>query len=173
MHWTLLALVLAPARAALGAAPPYAGAVRIAFHVQQAAVVAYPVGLAALALVVLLRRPAWPAFAVYGGLVAYLAASYPGLRGPALLLAYQRLDLAVVLFVAGAVVTWWWRRERPGLEVVSVLLLGGMQAGKLLARVDPVIHWEDFVAVLYLVAYGVIAVLHVGVLWDSRRPSSP
>lgn len=164
IHWALLVLVLAPARSALGAAP-YEGWSRVAFHVQQGAVLAYPVGLAALALVVLLRRAPWSAFAVYGASLAGLVASYPGLRGRELALAYQRIDLVVTIVVIGAVVMWWWRREVPRITVVSTLVLGLMQAGKLLALRDPFRHW-DFAGVLYLVAYGALLVLHLEeVVW--------
>lgn len=59
---------------------PYTGVARLAFHVEQATGLVWPVGVAAVALVVLARRSPWPAFVAGGVAVVVRGALYPWLR---------------------------------------------------------------------------------------------
>lgn len=60
---------------------PFTGVARLAFHVEQAAGLVWPIGVAAVALVVLTRRPAWPAFAAGAAVLIARIVAYPWLRG--------------------------------------------------------------------------------------------
>ncbi len=176
VHWALAAWVLAPARAALGTAP-YAGASRVAFHIQQAAVVARPVGLAALAAVVLLSPPAArlaarAASGVYAASVAALALAYPALRGDALGRVYFGAELAALLAAGGALAAWWPRRAWPTLTEGTVLVVGVLQIGVVIAWRRSFAGFPA-AALVMIVAFAALLFLHAGeLLWDSRQPSS-
>src|SRR5262249_10123940 len=66
--------------------PPFSGAARIAFHIDEALFLSSSAGLAATVIVLFTPRP-WRALlpiVAWAGLVAYLATHYPEVRGEAL-----------------------------------------------------------------------------------------
>ena len=90
---------------------PYSGLARLLFHVEQAAGLVWPVGVAAVALLVLARRPAWPAFVAGAAVMAARVALYPWLRQERL--AWLLLGEQVALV---ALCAWAWlqlRQQRP------------------------------------------------------------
>lgn len=100
---------------------PYAGSVRLAFHVEQAGSLVWHAGVAACFLVVLARLPAWPAAVAWLAAVAVRIVGYsitdpvtglPWLRGEERL-AWPLLVEQVAIIVLGL---WAWRRlkrQRP------------------------------------------------------------
>lgn len=84
---------------------PYTGVARLLFHGEQAAGLAWHVGVAAVALVVLARRSPWPAFVAGAVAVVVRVALYPWLRQERL--AWLLLGEQVALVALGI---WAWRR---------------------------------------------------------------
>lgn len=164
--------VLAPARARLAGAP-FTGLPRAAFHVEEAGFLLWPAGVAALSIVVFLRRRAWPVVIVYGLAVLALAATYPVTRGPTLRRAYLGLELAALAVALGCFVMWVWRKEAATLTRATVLLLAvveliivaGPYASGLFAS------WGIAQAV-YATLYVVLVLLHGVGSWGSSKPSS-
>lgn len=72
--------MLVPARAALGAEPPYPWPMRGWYFVELAMRTAAPFAVIAAALFVFLRRSPWPAVVGWVAASAYLCAMYPELR---------------------------------------------------------------------------------------------
>jgi hypothetical protein len=172
--------ILQPTRAANGGAP-FEGLVRVAFHVHQALFLAYPAALAVLCLVVLGPRDgAWRSgkgwrwvLAAYLVTFAALVAGYPTIRGPVLPWVYGLAETAVAVAVAVSIVSWWLRSEPTSLFELSVLVLGIVQAGALVAYVDPFgIGWL-FAGIARSVAWAALVLVHVGVvLWERSSSSS-
>lgn len=167
------ALALVPARAALGVGPPFSGAVRVVFHVTQALLTAYPIGLLAAIAVVLLGAGlhvlhlagAWTL------LVVAMAMGYPTLRGVHLQHVYLGLQVATQIGSWIVVVVWALRRRREPLMLTEMLLLlllvvdavvtAGPYAGKLFTIWPSV--WS-----LYLVE-GIFCVV-LQAIWIRNRP---
>jgi hypothetical protein len=160
--------VLAPARA-LGNTP-FTGAARVAFHLEQTLFLAWPAGLAAIGLVVLAGRRPWPAVAGHALATVGLALTYPAFRGPALASVYLSLELVALGAFAAAALAWWGRRERPSLTEGSVLLLGFVELGAVVAYRQPFGAGWEWAQVIYLVAFSTLIGLHLGELWTSSRP---
>jgi hypothetical protein len=110
-HRALRLAVLEPARTAAAGAP-FTGGVRAVGHVVTALGLTWPVGLAALAVAVLLRRRVWPAVVLWLVVSMMLAITYPTTRGPVLARALLACELAAVVVVLGAIVSWWRTPER-------------------------------------------------------------
>ena len=70
-----------------------------------------------------------------------------------------------------AAISWSARRVRPTLTEGTVLVLGLIEIGHVLAWTDPFRGW-DLPTGLYLVAYGALAVVHAGELWLPRASRS-
>lgn len=92
--------------------PPYEGAQRVFFHVDQALFLASTAGLAALAIVLCVERRA---LALLPGLawiaaVAYLSTHYPAVRGDALRRFYLAADLVAFAVAIASIASLWWRR---------------------------------------------------------------
>jgi hypothetical protein len=153
--------------------PPFVGAARAAFHVDQAIELSWSAGLAALVIVVFSRRRWFVALIglVWTGAVAYLATHYPEVRGEALLKGYFAAELATVTVAAGLIITWTWRREPPTPARICVLCVCIADLITLLAgawRWGYWIHWE-LNQVAFALTYATIAVYQV-IIW--RRISS-
>ena len=104
--------------------PPFSGAARIAFHIDEALFLSSSTGLAAIVIVLFAAR-LWRAvlpIVAWAGLVAYLATHYPEVRGEALRDVYLGADLATLTVAAGAIITWTWRRASPTPAHICVLL---------------------------------------------------
>jgi hypothetical protein len=152
----------------LAAPGPYTGLTRSAFHVEQALLLAWPFGLAALAWIIFGRRSPRLAARLYLVTAVALAAAYPHVRGPRLRLCYLAIEIATLLAAAAAVAVWAWRRERPRLEHGVVLCLLGVGAAKL----KPVWGGDLFTSwarswPMHAALYAGITLLHVGALWPS------
>lgn len=165
-------LVFAPARAAL-AGRPFVGWTRAVFHIDELLFLAWPFGLAAVACIAFFERPRRAVaalFTAYALACAVLAAGYPTIRGGRLAGVYAAVQLAalVVVLVAGAGA--WARRAHPELTMGSVMILGGVEAGAVLAWGHaPMPFGWDFAATVYLVGYGALFLVHLGVvLWPPR-----
>jgi len=101
-------LVLDPARAALGPVPPFEGALRGLWHLDQALFLALPVGLAltALRLFGVAIVPLVHVVGAAGFGEAVLAVGYPTLRGKLLGMIYVGVALACQGVTWGAVIRW-------------------------------------------------------------------
>lgn len=174
VHWALAALVLAPARVALGVAP-YAGWSRLAFHAQQACFLAWPALLAGLGAVVFLderaaRRGVRAIAVIYGAAVLVLAIAYPSVRGLALARAYVGAELAGLFAVVGAGVVWWRRREAATLTEGTVMTLGAFHVGAVVAARAPWGAGWDFAVIVLAFTYGALILVHLSELqpWARR-----
>lgn len=131
---TIGALVLRPYRAAHWPAP-YTGAARVAFHLEQAAFIAWPAIVCALAWSSLSRSRAWPVLASWSAAAAALVLLYPEVRGEPLGRVYRALTVLAVLGGAAALLRVTRAPGRAG--IVSLALLAGVAAelaGPYLAR---------------------------------------
>jgi hypothetical protein len=153
--------------------PPFTGAARVAFHVDEAIELSWAAGLAALAIIVFAgRRFAGVAIGLlWVATVAYLATHYPEIRGDALREVYLAVELAALAVAAGSIVSWTWRREPPTPARISVLAICLTDGITLLAgawRWGFWVHWELNQAAFALL-YATIAAYQV-IIW--RRISS-
>ncbi len=101
-------VILDPARVAMGSGPPFEGAVRVVWHVDQALFLALPVGLA-LAALQLFRVVYVPLVHVLGAASlceTVLALGYPTLRGKTLGMVYVGVALACQAVTWGSVGRW-------------------------------------------------------------------
>lgn len=187
--WTLAADLLraafmvwgwAPARAALGPEPALAGWPRIAHHLDQALLLTWPAGLAALAVVVFLpqlRRRALGALALgYAAAVALLVTTYPDNR-PLLARLYALAFLAGVVGVIVAAVAWTRRRMQPRPEHATTLILGlldlALFAGPFAPPApQPFARW-NLAQLVYVMTWSALALLHGGFLWGGLLRSPP
>lgn len=155
------------ARAVYSAAPrPFAGSARVAFHVGQAAFLGYPAVIAGLCLVVLAKRPAWPAIAAWAASSAALAMAYPTVRGALLGRVYAVAEVV-------ALVTCLLCASRPRLgapsEAVALALvgiLGGEIIGGFLSG-EPFASWT-LPQAAHVVGYAVISLIQGRELWARR-----
>ncbi len=162
---------LRPAHIAAGDGA-FTGWARVVGHVDEALFLAYPAGLAALALWVLLKRRPWPVLAVYGATLAALVLGYPTVRGPLLGRVYSAVELAAVAVWLGGVVTWVRRRDVPTLASGVTLLLGAVEIVTLLPfKKGPFAYWPIAQA-SYMTLYVVLIVLYGGALWGRGSSSA-
>jgi hypothetical protein len=170
----LFVLALAPGHALAGAGP-LQGWYRVAGHVHAALFLAWPAALAGTSLHVFLRRPAWPAAAVWAVVSAALAAAYPLTRGAVLARVYTAAELASVMVGVGAVATWAPRREAPTPAHVVVALVLVAEIVAIVAgpwRFNLFGAWP-LAQLAYATIFGVLVVLQGGLLWirsSSRAP---
>lgn len=109
-------------------ADPLAGWARAAAHLDDLLFLAWPAGLAVVAVHVLARAPRWswaPAAAL-AAIVAGLAGAYPVTRGDVLRRCYLAAELAALAVGVFGVVQWARRGERatPALLCAAFLVLG-------------------------------------------------
>lgn len=162
---------------------PFSGAARVAWHGGQAAFAAYPWAVAAVALLVLAKRPRWSCV-VGAGWLAYEALLVTGyraleLRGSRLGLVYLAAQALLVTGMGATVVPWWrqwwarWTADQvvPSLTEALVALAAGIElvilAGPLLlGRPWDNARWITLARPAYATYY-VIAILVQGVrLWS-------
>lgn len=154
--------------------PPFVGAARVAFHIDQAIELSWPAGLAGVAILLFAQRrwlALFPALA-WAGAVAYLATHYPAIRGEELRLVYLAAELAALAVSAASIVTWGWRRKSPTPAQVCTLLVCLVDGGLLFAGAQRWGFWSRWdlqqyaCSLLYLVLtrYQVIS-------WRSLSPS--
>jgi hypothetical protein len=92
-------------------APPFTGAARIAFHVDEALFLASAVSLSVAAIVLCVERRAlaWLPTLAWVVAVAYLATHYPEIRGESLRKFYLAAELAALAASVASLATLWWR----------------------------------------------------------------
>jgi hypothetical protein len=155
----------------LGSLGPYEGARRLAFHADELGFLAWPAGLAALALIVFGHRRPWPAFAVWGAVGAALVALYPSdlVRSAGLQRVYLVAYVMGFAAVAAQGVAWWnAKRDKPGPESAVLLLLGLVDLAGLVAFYGSVFdRWAVYVVPVNIVLYLVISAVEGGFLWQS------
>jgi hypothetical protein len=153
---------------------PFAGASRVAFHVDQTMELSWSAGLAALAIWLFAKRRALallPALA-WAGAVAYLATHYPAIRGEALRLVYLGAELAALAVAAASIVTWGWRRESPTPVQVCTLLVCLVDGGLLLAGAQRWGFWSRWDLQQYACSLLYLALTTYQVMtWRSLLPS--
>jgi hypothetical protein len=154
--------------------PPFTGAARVAFHVDEAIGLSAPTAMAITAIMLFVRRP-WlsllPGLA-WVGAVAYLATHYPAIRGEALRLVYLGAELAALAVSAASIVTWGWRRESPTPARVCSLLVCVVDGGMLIAGAQRWGFWSRWDLQQYAISLLYLALATYQVMsWKSLSPS--
>ena len=165
----LQVFILAAARAA--GRVPYVGLERVAYHIgEQALFVAWPFGIAALALWTFRRIHPRVAAVVWIAVVAGLALAYPNLRGENLARAYCAITVAALLVGIGVTVAWWFRRTRPQPPEIAAMLFIAGEVGVVILGPYAVGHVREYWPVsqgLYTGLYATLFALEVA--WSRRR----
>lgn len=167
---------------------PYAGLARLMFHAEQAGGLVWPVGVAAVALVVLAKRPAWPALVAGAALLVGRVAAYPWLRGDRLawlLLAEQVALVGLCIWAAFQLPRHTRTVERAPAPVLlehhkAMLFIVAMEASMLagphlLRRVDgygtqPFTLWW-LAQIGYSALFAGLAIAQWRWTWQARRQS--
>lgn len=155
--------------------PPYAGLARVAFHVGEACVVTWPVGLAAASLVIFCKLSVRPVLIPARLLLWALILGYPfPFRGHALGLVYAVVSgCAFVVGAAGAVVSLL-GKGRP--TVTESVLVGAVCAeGLTLAgpHLGDVFRDWQLAQLGYGVFYVAAILIQSEALWGSLKRSGP
>jgi hypothetical protein len=170
IDWTRLAI----ARAAHfdHAVRPHEGAVRLAFHLDELGFVAWPAGLAALALVLFTGQRPRPAFVAWAMLGAALVVLYPAdlVRGAGLQRVYLVAHLAALFVAVAALERWSRRREEPGPELAVMLVLAAVDVLRLVPYAGSIFgSWAGLVQPANVALYGTLAAVQGGTIWVSSR----
>lgn len=163
-----------PAYAALAGAPA-TGWLRCAFNVEQALFLAWPAGLAAVALWVYLKQRPWiVALGYVEWVLAIAGLGYPAIRGDLLSKAYLAFELACLLVAVGAIVHWIaFRKDPPRVSHWIVALMVGTEVVGLIAgawRFGIFTAWT-LAQVSYCMLYAVLIAINGAVLWVWPNPS--
>jgi hypothetical protein len=113
--------------------PPFTGAARVAFHIDEAIGISTLAAMAITAILLFLRRR-WLALLpglAWAGAVAYLSTHYPEVRGEALRRVYLAVELAALAIAAASIITWSWRREPPTPARICMLAVCVVDGGML------------------------------------------
>lgn len=155
-------------------APPHQGTALLAVYANRALFLVWPGTLAALALRVLARAPAWPAGLAYLAASAYAIGSYPELRFESLRKFYLGVELTALLIGFVSMFAYGrraWRKESPDISVVCASLLVAAHFVAVLSTyggpVFPVTAWLPMRAA-YLVILSTVVLLQGGTLWLQR-----
>lgn len=167
-------LVFTPARDALRAqgldpaAVPFTGWERVAVDLDGALFIAWPAGVAALAIWAFTKRRPWGVAIAYAGAVAFMVATYP--RGADLQRFYLAVELAAMCASLGCLLIWFRSREPLSLRtlatgiIVSVelaMVTGGPYRGNIF------LTWQRAQQILIVMFMALIAV-HAASIWRSR-----
>lgn len=152
---------------------PHAGLARLAFHVDEAGFIAWPFGLAALAIVVFGGRPRpWFVLAAYVATLAGLVALYPSayVRAEGLQRVYLAAFLASFALYVATLARWGGLRAKPSSEHAVLLILGALDLARLLAFRGSIFeHWAAYALPVNVVSFGLISAVQGGFLWTSSR----
>jgi hypothetical protein len=154
-----------------GAPRPHVGMVRLAFHADELGFLAWPAGLAALALVVFAARRSWPVLAVYLATWAALVALYPSawVRGDGLRRVYLAAFLVGLLTYVASLAKWGAKRVKPEAEHAVLLVLGATEVARILSFSAPIVaRWGAWMPPGNGVLYAVIAAMEGVFLWTQR-----
>jgi len=149
--------------------PPLTGWVRIAGDVDTALYVAWPIGIAAVALTTLAQRSMRPAIFAYFIVVAGLMIGYPTIRGDVLRKVLLGIELASMLVGIASILAWRRRRERSTTATLCTSILVAGHFGTVLSGPYRFgLFGEAWVLaqVAYLLIYAVVIVLQAGSLWE-------
>jgi hypothetical protein len=168
-------LVIAPARDAIRtqgldpAAVPFTGWERVAVDIDGALFIAWPAGVAALAIWVFTKRRPWGVLIAYAAVMAFMVATYP--RGADLQRLYLAVELAAMCASLGCLLVWFRSRESLSLKalatgiIVSVelaMVTGGPYRGNIF------LTWQRAQQILIVMFMALIAV-HAASIWRSRH----
>jgi FtsH-binding integral membrane protein len=151
---------------------PYVGAQRVAFHGDEAGFLAWPAGLAALALAVFdgRRRP-WPPALAWAVVWVALVALYPSdlVRGDGLRRVYLAAFLTGLAVVVVTLVRWTSKKARPHSEHAVMFLLGAAECVRLMSFSGAIApQWGAWMPPGNGVLYAVIAAVQGVFLWVQR-----
>ena len=170
IDWTRL--VLARVADFDHAARPHVGAVRLAFHLDELGFLAWPAGLAALALVLFTSQRPRPAFVAWAVLGAALIILYPAeiVRGGGLQRVYLVAHLAALAVVGATLERWTAKRDDPGPERAVMLVLAAVDVVRLVPYGGSIFaSWASLVQPANVALYGTLAAVQGGALWVSSR----
>lgn len=164
-------LVLARSVDFEGTPRPYSGAVRLAFHADEVGFLAWPAGLAALALVVFAARRPWPALAAYALTCATIIGLYPSelVRGDGLRRIYLATFMVGLAVYVVTLVRWGAKRVKPEAEHAVLFLLGAGELVRLVSFSGAVAaNWGAWMPPANGILYAVIVAVEGVVLWARR-----
>lgn len=163
--------VISPARVTFGTAP-FVGFARAAGHVDSALFLAWPAGLAALAIFVFSRRRSWAVLAIYVVAVVVLVIAYPLTRGDVLRRAYLAAELAALLIAVGTFLMWAIRGEAVTVPHLATMMILSIDLATLLGpwRGNVFTSWPA-AQVMYTTLYAALAILQGVSSWFLSRPS--
>ena len=156
----------------LPAIVPYSGLARAAFHIDQALLLSWPAALIASAVVIFLRRPAWPVAVGWLATASTLAVLYPTLRDGQLLTTYAVVSLLSCAVVCGIALA---RFGEAWIQHQASLLL--ITSGEAIANVaylfgDPVRDW-DMAQTAHATSFGLVLCYQAAQIvryWRRREP---
>ena len=149
--------------------PPLTGWVRIAGDIDTALYVAWPIGIAAVALKTLAKRSMRPPIVAYAIVVAGLIIGYPTIRGDVLRKVLLGIELASTLVGLASILAWRSRRERSTTTTLCTSILVVGHFGTVLAGPYRFgLFGEAWVLAqaAYVLIYAVVIVLQAGSLWE-------
>lgn len=168
----LRTLYLNAAMQRLGADVPWTGPARLAATLSHALFLAWPAALVGAALVVFLRRRAWPAGAAHLATVAAIVVVHPIAGNGSLARALTAVQLAAVLSSLGCALTWYLRptKEPTSTAQAALSLIVGVELTTLgfAWRTGIFAGWHLSQAI-YVVMYAVLIILQGGFVWQSSR----
>ena len=151
---------------------PWIGTARLAANLSQALFLAWPAALVGAAIVVFLRRSAWPAGAAYAAAVAGIVVVHPIAGDGSLARALTAAQLAAVLAAIGCGLTWYLRPsdELTSTAQAALALIVGVEFITLgfAWRTGIFASWHLSQAI-YVVLYAVLTILQGGGVWQSSR----
>lgn len=164
-RWVLLTWWVVPFQATFPDAPLTGGAL-IAAHVDTALWLAWPAGLAAMAIAVYLRRRPWVVLGAWVVATGAIMAAYPATRGDTLRRCYLAALLLSLVASFGSIGTWARKRESMTLPRACVLLVVLFETSTLFGPWlgDPFATWWK-AQILYAMLYGGLIALQGGSLW--------
>jgi hypothetical protein len=140
--------------------PPLTGWIRFAGYIEAALYVAWPIGIAAVALNTMAKRSI---------VVAGLMIGYPTIRGDVLRKVLLGIELASMLVGIASILAWRRRRERSTTATLCTSILVAGHFGTVLSGPYRFgLFGEAWVLaqVAYLLIYAVVIVLQAGSLWE-------
>lgn len=158
--------------------PPFVGAARVAFHIDQALFLAWPAAFAALAIWLFAKRRALALLPMLAWVVAvaYLATHYPAVRGEALHRFYLGAELGALAVAVSSIASLWWRRSPITPAGTCLLCCIAVDGGTLFAGAWRWGFWSEWALnqAAFTLLYAVLIAFQ-GVLWSrlSRSQSQP
>jgi hypothetical protein len=167
--------VLAPLRAALGVDVPWSGWARAAGLLYDAVALTWPAALVGAALVVFAGRRPWAALLGWSFAVAAFAGAHPIAGDGSQARAYTAVQTLAVAIAAGLGLGWIRGRATPATTAQYALAM--MVIAELVSllgawRVGLFEGWPIAQA-LYLVMFGVVALVQGRFLWTSPQSALP